>query len=211
MVSYGRMADQVTRAASPDEVIYSLQVALEKETRNSSEIADLVRMVIKDQQWHEFHSFTGAKRKHGSFREFVTAPRYDGLGTTRDGLLAILRLEDEELAAGVEKAWREDVAPALKLGDNQHSTETGSGATRPSQRDGLTSDSILAKLKREDPMTAQAVINGDLTANAAARMKGWRKPRILLTSPDSVAKRIREHYSPEEITELIEHLGGETP
>lgn len=205
MEGHGSGPATVTRAASPDEVIYSLQVALEKETRNSSEIADLVRLVIKDRQWHEFHSFTGAKRKHGSFREFVTAPRYEGLGTTRDGLLAILRLEDEELAAAVEKAWREDVAPALKNGSNQH----GVSATQPTQakRD---ADSILARLKRDDPMTAQAVINGDLTANAAARMKGWRKPRILLTSPDSVAKRIREHYTPEEVTELIEHLGGES-
>lgn len=205
MVSYGRMADQVTRAASPDEVIYSLQVALEKETRNSSEIADLVRMVIRDRQWHEFHSFTGAKRRHGSFREFVTAPRYEGLGTTRDGLLAILRLEDEELASRVEVAWREDVAPALAHGVNQHSRPVDNVPHSPPNQ---TADGILSRLKREDPMTAQAVINGDLTANAAARIKGWRKPRILLTSPDSVAKRIREHYSPEEITELINHLGG---
>lgn len=204
MVADGSKPDQVKRAASPDEVIYSLQVALEKETRNSSEIADLVRMVLEDQQWHEFNSFTGARRRHGSFREFVTAARYEGLGTTRDGLLALLGREDEELASRVEVAWREDVAPALKQGRPSAATD-GNNVPRPLGHND-TEDGILARLKRDDPMTAQAVINGDLTANAAARMKGWRKPRILLTSPDSVAKRIREHYSPEEVHELITHL-----
>ena len=209
MEGHGSGPATVTRAASPDEVIYSLQVALEKETRNSSEIADLVRLVLKDRQWHEFHSFTGAKRKHGSFREFVTAPRYEGLGTTRDGLLAILRLEDEELAAVVEKAWREDVAPAARHGEIGRGRDRQS-ATSSNGDGNATSDSILARLKRDDPMTAQAVINGDITANAAARMKGWRKPRILLGKVTTVARKLREHYSPEEITELINHLGGES-
>lgn len=191
------------RAATADEVIYSLQVALEKESRNTSEISDLVRHVLKDRKWGEFHSFTGVARKHESFREFVIAPRYEGLGTTRDGLLAIIRVEDEELAAAVEKAWREDVAPALKSAGRPSGNP---GATRITQNDGHTADSILARLKRDDPMTAQAVVSGDLTANAAARIKGWRKPRILLTSPESVAKRIKENYTPEEVEELVEHL-----
>ena len=42
---------------------------------------------------------------------------------------------------------------------------------------------------------ADAVVRGEVTANAAARQKGWRPPRIELRDPTVVAARIREHFS----------------
>jgi hypothetical protein len=47
--------------------------------------------------------------------------------------------------------------------------------------------SILARLKRDDPELAQQVIHGKITANAAARQKGWRYPRVELRNPSTVA------------------------
>lgn len=37
----------------------------------------------------------------------------------------------------------------------------------------------VARLKRDDPETAAKVTSGELSAYAAAREKGWRRPRIL--------------------------------
>ena len=70
----------------------------------------------------------------------------------------------------------------------------------------MEADGILARLKRDDPGMASQVIAGELSANAAARAKGWRKPRVLLTSPEAVAKRIRDHFTNEEIAQLKELL-----
>jgi len=50
---------------------------------------------------------------------------------------------------------------------------------------------------------ADAVVRGEVTANAAARQKGWRPPRIELRDPTVVAARIREHFSREQIDLLI--------
>ena len=50
---------------------------------------------------------------------------------------------------------------------------------------------------------ADAVVRGKVTANAAARQKGWRPPRIELRDPTVVAARIREHFSREQIDLLI--------
>jgi hypothetical protein len=47
-----------------------------------------------------------------------------------------------------------------------------------------------SRLKRDDPDLADAVVRGDVTADAAARQKGWRPPRIELRDPTVVAARI---------------------
>lgn len=39
---------------------------------------------------------------------------------------------------------------------------------------------------------------------------GYQTPVIRLGKITTVARKLREHYTPEEISELIEHLGGET-
>jgi hypothetical protein len=57
---------------------------------------------------------------------------------------------------------------------------------------------------------ADAVARGEVTANAAARQKGWRPPRIELRDPTVVAARIREHFSREQIDLLIALLRKET-
>lgn len=194
----------MSRLLSPDEVISHLSVEVEKGGNNSKSITTLMRQVLDDEHWHEYKSTaTGVVKTHGSFRDFVER----GLGIKRiDLLVSWIEPVDKDVAERLRKSWREDVAPVARHGEIGRGRDRG-GATNSNRPN--DADSILARLKRDDPMTAQAVINGDLTPNAAARMKGWRKPRILLTSPESVAKRIREHYSPEEIAELITHLGGE--
>lgn len=42
---------------------------------------------------------------------------------------------------------------------------------------GATTANTVARLKRDDPELAERVVNGEVTPNAAAREKGWRKPR----------------------------------
>lgn len=87
-------------------------------------------------------------------------------------------------------------------------------AGRPADNDGATDiresrgqvDGILARLKRDHPDLAQQVIDGELSANAAAQQLGWRKPRVLLTSPEQVAAKLRDHYNVEDLAELAQQL-----
>ena len=124
--------------------------------------------------------------QHGSSAT-CTTPAKDG-NASADSILARL-----------ERAWRDEVPAAQDYGTNRHSTPREGGTHSSGRRD---ADSILSRLKRDDPATAQKVINGELTANAAARSKGWRKPRILLTSPKSIANGLRNHLTADELNEL---------
>lgn len=189
----------VKRAATPDEIIHSLQVALTKTERNTSQIADLVRHVLEDQHWGEFHSFTGVTRTHESFREFVTAPRYEGLGMTREGLLAVLRLEDEALADEVERAWMEDISPAGSHGGSRKADSAAPAIPLPAQQ---SVDGVLRRLKRDHPALADEVIQGTITATAAARKAGYQTPVVRLGKIETVAKKLADHYTPEELAEL---------
>ena len=83
---------------------------------------------------------------------------------------------DESIAADIERVWRDEVPVARESAGRPASNP---GGTRITQNDGLTSDSILARLKRDNPDLAQQVINGEITANAAARIMGWRYWRFL--------------------------------
>lgn len=165
-------------------------------------VTNLVGKVIESGSWREFTTPNGFPVAHSTFQSFVTADRWDGLGTSRDALVAWVREQDPVVADLVERAWRDEVPAANPTGTNQHSRE-GHVSHDPT---GQRADGILARLKRDDPDMAQQVVNGELSANAAARIKGWRKPRILVTSPTSVAHRLREHFTADELADLIKEL-----
>ena len=168
-------------------------------------VTRLVGKVIESGAWREFTTPNGFPVRHRTFHDFVTADRWDGLGTSRDALVGWVREQDPDVASAVERAWRDEVPAANKRGGDQVSESRRSSATQ-SVTEKNDADSILARLKRDDPDMARQVINGELTANAAARSKGWRKPRILLTSPESIANGLRKHLTADELNELKELL-----
>lgn len=164
-------------------------------------VTNLVGKVIESGSWREFTTPNGFPVAHSTFQSFVTADRWDGLGTSRDALVAWVREQDPVVADLVERAWRGEVPAANKVGRPENNV----GATNIRDK-ANQSDHILARLKRDDPDMAQAVIDGQLTANAAARQKGWRKPRILLTSPHSIVSGLRKHLTDDEIAQIKELL-----
>lgn len=187
---------------SGDDSVSMLQKYIADGTHDVSMIAGLVRDVIEGGWWSGFTDELGMRVEHPSFQSFVTTPRWRGLGVSRDALVGWVREHDADAAGLIEKTWNKEV-PAAK--SEKGRTPGNAGGTRISTHE-KTADSILARLKRDDPDMAQQVVNGELSANAAARIKGWRKPRILVTSPTSVAHRLREHFTADELADLIKEL-----
>ena len=123
--------------------------------------------------------------------------------------MAWIRFTDPATADRVDALLKSEIPAAREAKGGPVPSGDNSGGTGVSGSDhGNGSDGILARLKRDDPDTAQKVITGELSANAAAHAKGWRKPRIVLSSPESVATRIRDHFTPDEIESLITLLKG---
>ena len=180
-----------------------LQKYVAEGVRDIDFVTRLIGDVMETGAWREFTDPLGFTHSHESFRSFIETRRWKGLGSSKDALVAWVGQSDESIARDIERVWRDEVPARIKHGSNQHS-KAGVRGTNSSKSD--TADSILARLKRDNPDLAQRVINGEITANAAARIMGWRKPRVLLTSPESVARKLREFFTKEELNELKELL-----
>lgn len=174
--------------------------------------------LLESQGWESLTDKRGAPFL--SFSDFVRDPDR-GLGMDPNELVKLIDVQGEterramvtgnENLTGLFERVRGQVGAAVK-GDIAPSPKRGGvGRGRELDRSNYdlnhqSADGVLARLKRDDPDLAQAVIDGKTTATAAARKAGYQTPVIRLGKVTTVAKRIREHYSPEEIQELIRAL-----
>jgi len=112
------------------------------------------------------------------------------------------------MRVAVEVLLREEIKPAAEAvhaGPGRgHKTDCATIGLEPDR-----ADTIVARLKRDDPALAARVVNGEITANAAARQKGWRRPRIVVSSPESVAASLRRHMTADDLARLAALLVGE--
>lgn len=186
-----------------DEYVAHLQKSVSDGSRDFERVTSLVAKVLESGAWGSFKDQLGMDVEHESFQSFVTTPRWKGLGTSKDALVAWTREQDTGVSDLVERAWRGEIPAARKTAGRPSESEANSSATVINRE---SADSILARLKRDDPALAEQVVNGEVTPNAAALAKGWRKPRVLLTNPEHVASKIYDHWSGDQIAELIELL-----
>jgi hypothetical protein len=170
-----------------------------------SALPGLVRRLLDEEAWREFDAPAPVGHvEHTSFRAFVAAKQPRGLGSRLGQLLALCG-SDEELRARVQRAYDEETAPAPAHG------EIGRGRKRVDDinsngRGGTSREYIVARLKRDDPALAERVVRGEITPHAAARKAGITKPRVVLTSPESIAAALRRHLGPDDIAALIRFL-----
>lgn len=154
-------------------------------------VPGLLAKLLEDEGWQEFVvPETGVVVEHNRFTDFLHTPPTKGLGTTDEVVLALC-VDHPEIHAAVQQRLREDV-PAARPARKKDAS--GDGITRKQ-----SADHVVARLKRDDPVLAEQVVKGEVTPNAAARLKGWRKPRIVLTSPDRIAAALRRHLSDEDV------------
>lgn len=94
----------------------------------------------------------------------------------------------------------------------------GKAATRPGGLGGITtkprqatSAGIVRRLNRDRPDLAQAVAEGQLSANAAAIEAGFRRRKVSVPvdDPQSVLRTLRKHMTPEQLVELARLLTDE--
>lgn len=179
---------------TPGEVVAELKYMMNRGRNEHDSIAALLKRIIEGQMWREYTSpVTGMKRGYPSFRKFVT----DDLKIKKiDTLVGLVESVDAGVAENAKRLWLGEAPTANSVG---RPSDKGGGTTIKEKND---TDHVLARLKRDHPELAQQVIDGKLSANAAAQQLGWRKPRVLLTSPEQVAAKLRDHYSKEDLAEL---------
>src|SRR5690606_24901280 len=99
-----------------------------------------------------------------------------------------------------ERLLYEEIEPALPA------NVAGPGRGKKTKRTTLsfqseTAERHLRRLKRDDPALAEKVVKGEISAYAAARAKGWKPPRIQVTTPERTAAHLRKYMTPDQLAE----------
>lgn len=210
MVSGGELTPEQRR-------VHRVEHILRRDGGSPGSALDGLAAIIEDGTWRKVPSGSSTPEPFRSFTAFVEGAAPYGLGYSIRQLRALLKLShpDEEKSTDVHErmeAMRKEVERLL--GEEIPKVRNVPGrppndsttAIRPSRE---TAGAVIAKLKRHDPALAQQVINGEVTPNAAARAKGWRKPRIVVSSPERTAVSLRKYMSPEQLAELARLIAEE--
>lgn len=210
-VSFPHLSEEQMRVLRAGE-------ALHRDGASPAGALELLAAIVEDRTWERLTDAKGRSFK-GRFRDFVEARPPYGLGYDPDQLPKVLQLrhphESVPKIAYRMAAMREQVKQLL-LEEIPATAEHGYGPGRghTEKRGSATTsfvlgrgaDYITARLKRDAPELAEQVIRGELTPNAAARQMGWRKPRIVVSTPEAVAKALRKHMTPDQIQALVRLL-----
>jgi hypothetical protein len=179
---------------TPDAMrAYRAAKALHRDGGSPASAFGLLAAIVEDRTWERLRD--NSDRPFTSFTTFIEAPEPGGLGTTRAELVKLLALRHphEDGAEWRDRApWLRTTVAGLLAGDVEAGPRRGATG-RGRDRSGATvpNNELAAR-----------VVAGEVTANAAAREKGWRRPRIVLTSPASVAIRLRQYFTPDQVAEL---------
>ncbi len=192
--------------------------ALHRDGASPAGALDLLAAIVEERTWERV---ADAKDRPfaGRFRDFV-ADRVSGLGCSPQELVKVIGLRHpheakpdtaarmKAMRAEVERLLREEIQEAADRGGDRRSSGFQNSTTvlKPRRE---TAEHTVARLKHADPSLAAEVVNGSMSAYAAARSKGWRPPRIQVTTPERTAVHLRKHMTPGQLAELARPLTEE--
>lgn len=163
-------------------------------------VPGLLKQVLVDDGWREFVTQRGERVEHERIEDFVCTQPLKGLGASIDLIDRVIGTDDPDLL----RMWR--AARKGKPGRPKKGTEKAVESTTISgaERSDLTSE----RLARDAPDEYESVRRREKTINAAAVAAGIRPRRILvrLDRPESAARTLRKHMSPEQLSTLARLL-----
>lgn len=181
----------------------SNQRVYEAASGSANELVPALEEIITSGDWREFvHPMRGPQR-FNTFAAYCS----EFLGLSAEAVEALLDKTNFKAAAReVRRMLAEDVQPVAGVG------RPSAGNVRDTNITERQDDStyVLARLKRDDPALAQEVIEGAISANAAAIRAGIRH-RYVRVRPDDVDQAVSvllKHYSPDDVAAALERIAG---
>lgn len=193
----------------PHDFITAAQRAIGEGQGNLFDVLPaIIKRIIKDELWkgrNKGPKDDGAAFK--SFREFAEYPLWHGLECPWSRLVLYCE-HDEECRALL--LGQVDELPVADQTQNPRNPAGRNGKesvdTINRLKGGTDSAYTLARLKRDAPDLAKMVIDGDISANAAAIQAGFRKPTktIPIDTPASAVRALLRVFSAEEIIDAAQ-------
>lgn len=158
----------------------------------------LLRRVLTENMWREFLHPNGEVIRYERFADFVTAGPPVGIGTTVEKVKAVIH-DDNELVVMVRNALKGKPGRPSKTDDNITGLSNGSGTAK---------SYTLDRLERDAPELRERVDAGELSANAAAVLAGFRPRTFTVRADDaaSIARTLTKHLEPEVLNLLRKEL-----
>jgi len=200
-----------------------LYVETQHDGGNPSQLLELLAQAIEINVWEKL---TNGEGNSLTFFEFVERPYPDGIGLAIDDLKTLIKLKhqyerkerfDSKIAERMDNMRRvvtdllhpkmaEPGRPDLQL--NQFIKPDNIRLNNSVKLDyGTEANYTIRRLKRDRPDLAEKVIANELSANAAAIEAGFRIKSITIPlDPERAARSIRQHFTEQQIRELIELL-----
>lgn len=151
--------------------------------------------------------------EHGYWREFYFEP----LGKTKtfdtlENFLEWVRIDNRELIALLSVHGEETLLAKVRaeLGGDlaEHGANQHGGVCDTKSTEQTDATYILARLRRDEPELAEKVLDGELSANAAAVAAGIRKRyvRIPAGDIDAAARKLREEFDLERLIDALRRV-----
>jgi hypothetical protein len=163
----------VSNPSAAWQIANALQSAMAEGKHGLSAVPKLVIKIVNEELWREIYCQpTGKTVTFRSFAEFVCAPLPEGLGTDVRTIQNLCRDHTDAIEAI-------DRATANPVGANQHLDNI---QTQPAPT-GTSKDAAIRRLRKDRPDLLAKVIEGEMSAHAAAVAAGHRKK----PTPDEAA------------------------
>lgn len=188
-------------------LVAHLQRALLDGSRDLAQVPVMLKRIIADGMWAE-RTDPLSGRRYGpftSFEHFVATPRDEGgLGSTIRQLQGLCK-DDPEAKAALTTATQRQQGGDRKSEDYQIKFDNIQLDPSPT---GTSESAALRRLRKDRPDLHERVLAGELKANAAMVEAGFRHHTLTIRTddPESAARTLRTHMSPEDLVELVKLL-----
>lgn len=185
-------------ALEADLVVQSVKRCLSQGVHGLETLPSLLRRVVHENLWRERRlERTGDVVRFAKFRDFVEAPRPEGLGSELAVLAAVCR-DDPELLDVLDRAARE--APTLEESASAHSRRA-SGNARVA---------AIRRLRDARPDLHKKVVKGTVSPHEAMRQAGFRRRTMSVpTTVPEMARTLERRLTKREIAKLVNELSGD--
>lgn len=189
-----------------DIYVSNLQMALDEGEHGLSAVPGHIKKIIEEDMWQDrIVQATGERAQYDDFTEFIADSPPDGLGTDVDMLRRMCEESPEAL-----RLLREVVKSQGERTDlNDNIIEVNESET------GTSKDYTLDRLAREDAELYEQVVQGEMSANAAAIEAGFRTKTVSVPvhkggepQVSRAAESLAKHFDgalPDLIQELQRH------
>jgi hypothetical protein len=194
---------------NPDEasrLINRIFTAARSGDQYNDTLVDMLELAINQDAWREYRRPMGAIQTYapGEFTKFVTTPPSLGMGMDPNKLVGVITaFGRNELRDRVEGLLRADIPPARAAKGGP--VPANFCDTKVSEQ--IDASYVVARLKRDNPDIANAVINGTITPNAAAIQTGIRHPyaRIRRDNINQAVRVLLRDYTRDQIMHALEN------